>query len=95
MNSQWSEERRYPRTCAIKVPWLSPEDVIITVEKWFVAEGDPIEIDQDLMELKIDQEPFILPSPLDGTLQTLLVFPGDLVETGQELAIVILSPPSA
>ena len=95
MNTRHTNLRANPRVCEIKVPWLSPEEVSITVEKWLVAEGVVIEIDQDLVELKVNQEPFILPSPLDGILQTFLAFPGDPVEPGQELAVVILSPPLA
>lgn len=93
MNAQRNNGNFRPRTYEIKVPWLTPEDVIIKVEKWLAAEGDYIEIDQDLVELKVNGEQFILPSPLDGVLQEILAFPGDFVETGQELAIVILSPP--
>ncbi|HEY8464906.1 MAG TPA: biotin/lipoyl-containing protein [Bacillota bacterium] len=76
------------RQIEVKMPWLTPKEVEIQVVRWLVAPGDRVEIDQDILELTVDQEKFILPSPLDGVLLEVEVEPGDYLATDQVLAII-------
>ncbi len=77
-----------PRTVELKVPLLDGEESLLTIGKWIVTEGEYIEIDQDLVELISDNESFMLPSPIDGTLITIQAETEEKVEPGQVLAII-------
>lgn len=77
-----------PRIIEIKVPLLTGEDSPMTIRRWLVTAGDQVEIDQDLVELDTNGEPFLLPSPLDGKLIAIEAESGETVEPGQILALV-------
>lgn len=76
------------RQVEFKMPWLSPEVTTVIVSGWLVETGQPVEIDQDVLELKVDGEIFLLPAPLDGVLLSRDVEPGDYLEVGQILGII-------
>lgn len=80
--------RLKPRIVELKVPLLSGEEQLMTIRRWLVTVGTQVEIDQDLVELDIDGEPFLLPSPLDGKLIAIEAENGEKVEPGQILALV-------
>jgi dihydrolipoamide dehydrogenase len=81
-----------PKTIEIKMPWLAPlEEPDIRVLEWLMAPGATMEIDQDLLKLSVDDAEFILPAPVDGVLNTILVEPGEVVATDQVLAVVTLT----
>ncbi|NLY74426.1 MAG: hypothetical protein GX075_03900 [Firmicutes bacterium] len=77
-----------PRFVELKVPLLTGDETLMTVGEWLVTVGDPVEIDQDLVELIFDDETFRLPSPLDGVLVAIETETGLMVEPGQVLAIL-------
>jgi len=78
-----------PRIVEVKVPLLTGEESLMTIKRWLVAIGEPVEIDQDLVELDIDDtESFSLPSPLDGKLIAIQAEPDEIVEPGQVLALI-------
>jgi biotin carboxyl carrier protein len=77
-----------PRIVPITVPLLSGEQTVMTVNRWLVTVGQQVEIDQDLVELIINDEPFLLPSPLDGRLIAIETETEELVEPGQILALI-------
>jgi 2-oxoglutarate dehydrogenase E2 component (dihydrolipoamide succinyltransferase) len=77
-----------PRIIELKVPLLTGEETLITVGEWILKVGARVEIDQDLVELSSDDESFMLPSPIDGTLIAIEAESGDKVEPGQVLAII-------
>jgi pyruvate/2-oxoglutarate dehydrogenase complex dihydrolipoamide acyltransferase (E2) component len=72
----------------VKMPFLEADEAIAYFIKWLAAVGDQLEIDQDLAEFTVAGKPFILPSPLDGRLVEGLLEAGDIVEPGQEVAVV-------
>lgn len=72
----------------LKMPWLAPDVAKVTVSRWLVDVGHRVEIDQDIMELTVDGEIFLLPSPLDGVILSRAVGPGDYLDVGQVLAEV-------
>jgi biotin carboxyl carrier protein len=78
------------REVELKCPWLAAEELTAKVLRWLVAEQDRIEIDQDIMVMELDGEEFIMPSPMDGVLRSILAQPGDWIEPDQGLAIVEL-----
>ncbi len=71
---------------AIKMPLLGPVEFVTEVVAWLVPVGTIVEMDQDLLELTWDGEPFILPSPPDGQLCVIMVEPGEVIATDQVLA---------
>ena len=77
-----------PQTIELKVPLLTEEETLITIGEWISKVGERVEIDQDLVELSLDNESFMLPSPIDGTIITIEAESGDKVEPGQVLAII-------
>jgi 2-oxoglutarate dehydrogenase E2 component (dihydrolipoamide succinyltransferase) len=74
----------------IKMPWMAPDEPIIEVDAWLVEPGAKLEIDQDLVRLWVDGKEFVLPSPIDGILQEVLVEQGEIISTGQAMALVEL-----
>lgn len=80
-----------PKTIELKVPLLTGDETLFTVGEWVVGVGDLVEIDQDLVELTSENESFMLPSPIDGTLIAIEAESGDKVEPGQVLAIIELN----
>jgi pyruvate/2-oxoglutarate dehydrogenase complex dihydrolipoamide acyltransferase (E2) component len=70
------------------MPWMAPEDPVVEVDAWLVEPGAKIEIDQDLIRLWVDGEEFVLPSPVDGILRELRVDSGEIISSGQVLAVV-------
>jgi pyruvate/2-oxoglutarate dehydrogenase complex dihydrolipoamide acyltransferase (E2) component len=79
------------KTVEIKMPWLAPlEAPDIHVVEWLVTPGTSVQIDQDLLKLKVDGADFILPAPVDGVITEFLVEPNESVATDQVLAIVEL-----
>lgn len=72
------------------MPWLTPDEVDIKVIRWLAGPGSRVAVDQDLLELWVDGETFLLPSPLDGVLLEPQVEPGDYLVTDQKLAVIMI-----
>lgn len=64
------------------------EDGTAEVVRWLVTENEVVEIDQDIMVMLLNNKEFFLPSPVDGTISSFLVGPGDLIEPDQLLAVI-------
>lgn len=56
-----------------------------TVGEWHVKEGDTIKKDDDLVQIENDKSVEELPSPVDGTIDKILVQPDETAEVGQVL----------
>ncbi|HHZ19666.1 MAG TPA: hypothetical protein GX391_04000 [Firmicutes bacterium] len=69
----------------IRLPFIGPDADGCLLERWLIKPGDTIEIDQDIAELSVDGESFVLPSPLDGIVQELCAEPGEYVTLGETL----------
>lgn len=59
-----------------------------TVITWHKKEGDPVGLDETLLEIGTDKVDTEVPSPAAGTLQKILVAEGDTVDVGTLLAII-------
>jgi 2-oxoglutarate dehydrogenase complex dihydrolipoamide succinyltransferase (E2) component len=72
----------------IVVPPLGESVVEGTIVKWMVNEGDPVKIDDPLVEIMTDKINVEIPSPHNGTMKKHLVAPDTVVEIGAEIAIL-------
>lgn len=59
-----------------------------TVITWHKKEGDPVALDETLLEIGTDKVDTEVPSPAAGTLQKILVAEGDTVDVGTLLAVI-------
>jgi pyruvate dehydrogenase E2 component (dihydrolipoyllysine-residue acetyltransferase) len=69
----------------VKVPSLAENINSGTIVKIFVAEGDQVQKDQDIVELETEKAVAAIPSPVDGKVTKLHVKEGDEVQVGQVL----------
>jgi pyruvate/2-oxoglutarate dehydrogenase complex dihydrolipoamide acyltransferase (E2) component len=74
----------------LKCQWLALEETTAKVLRWLVMEGDRVEIDQDIMAMFLNGAEFVLPSPVDGMIKSILAEPGDLIEPDQVLAVFLV-----
>ena len=57
-----------------------------TILEWHVKVGDPIKLDETIVEISTDKVDLELPSPAGGTVSEILVAEGDTVTVGQVIA---------
>src|SRR5258705_164283 len=57
-----------------------------TILEWHVKVGDPIKLDETIVEISTDKVDLELPSPASGTVTEILVAGGDTVTVGQVIA---------
>ena len=57
-----------------------------TVLEWHVAEGDPVEEGQTMVEVSTDKVDAEVPAPSSGTVTKILVQPDETIEVGKALA---------
>jgi 2-oxoglutarate dehydrogenase E2 component (dihydrolipoamide succinyltransferase) len=72
----------------VNVPQLGESVVEATIAKWFKRVGDPIAVDEPLVELETDKVSIEVPAPVSGTLASLLVQVGETVAVGTTLAMI-------
>jgi multifunctional 2-oxoglutarate metabolism enzyme len=62
-----------------------------TILEWRVKVGDPIKLDDTIVEISTDKVDLELPSPASGTVSEILVAEGDTVTVGQVIARISIS----
>ena len=72
----------------ILVPALGESITEATVSKWLKKVGDPVEVDEPVVELETDKVNLEVPSPLSGILSEINSKDGDTVEVGAVLGSV-------
>lgn len=72
----------------ITLPKLGESIVEATVVQWFKKEGDPVGLDEALLEVSTDKINSEIPSPAAGVLKKILAGPDKLVKVGEPLAIL-------
>jgi pyruvate/2-oxoglutarate dehydrogenase complex dihydrolipoamide acyltransferase (E2) component len=72
----------------IKLPFLAEGVDEATVSFWHLSEGDPVETDDNLLEMTTSKAAFNVPSPVAGTLVEIIVSEGDVVKVGDVLCII-------
>lgn len=67
----------------IRVPEIGENIDSGDVVKVLVAKGDPVDIDQPILELETDKAVVEIPSPVSGLVSELMVQEGDTIQVGQ------------
>src|SRR4051794_11654628 len=72
-------------TVQVTMPAMGESVTEGTVLEWHKSEGDPVDLDEVLVEISTDKVDAEVPSPAAGTVVKVLVAEGDTVEVGQLL----------
>jgi 2-oxoglutarate dehydrogenase E2 component (dihydrolipoamide succinyltransferase) len=72
----------------IRVPTLGESVTEATIGKWFKKPGDPVAVDEPLVELETDKVTIEVPAPAAGTLGEIAAKDGDTVAVGALLGEV-------
>jgi len=75
-------------TVEIKVPAMGESVTEATISKWFKKEGDAVKRDEPLLELETDKVTVEVPSPADGTIESISAQAGATVTVGALLGAV-------
>ena len=73
----------------IKVPALGELVTEATVGQWFKQPGDPVAVDEPLVELETDKVTIEVPSPAAGVLAAIKVPQGTTVAVGSVLGAIV------
>ncbi len=73
---------------AITMPELGESVTEGTVTRWLKAVGDPVEVDEPLLEVSTDKVDTEIPSPIAGTLLEITAGEDETVEVGGQLALI-------
>ncbi|MGH3840392.1 MAG: 2-oxoglutarate dehydrogenase, E2 component, dihydrolipoamide succinyltransferase [Pseudonocardiaceae bacterium] len=73
---------------SVAMPALGESVTEGTVTRWLKQEGDPVEVDEPLVEVSTDKVDTEIPSPAAGVLQRIVVPEDETVEVGAELAVI-------
>src|SRR3954462_7162686 len=74
--------RNYRTMADIRVPTLGESVTEATIGKWFKKPGDPVAVDEPLVELETDKVTIEVPAPAAGTLAEISAKDGDTVAVG-------------
>src|SRR5262252_4150929 len=72
----------------IKVPAMGESVTEATVARWFKKEGDAVKRDEPLLELETDKVTVEVPSPADGSIESISVEEGATVQVGAVLGAI-------
>src|SRR5262245_5099542 len=75
-------------TANIVVPALGESVTEATVAKWMKSLGDPVQVDEPLLELETDKVTLEVFAPAAGTLSEIRVDAGSTVEVGAVLSVI-------
>src|SRR3954453_22068615 len=72
----------------IRVPTLGESVTEATIGKWFKRPGDPVAVDEPLVELETDKVTIEVPAPAAGTLAEISAKDGETVAVGALLGAI-------
>jgi 2-oxoglutarate dehydrogenase E2 component (dihydrolipoamide succinyltransferase) len=72
----------------IKVPALGESVSEATIARWFKKPGDPVTMDEPLVELETDKVTIEVPAPVGGVLETIAAQSGETVKVGAVLGAI-------
>ncbi|TML02254.1 MAG: multifunctional oxoglutarate decarboxylase/oxoglutarate dehydrogenase thiamine pyrophosphate-binding subunit/dihydrolipoyllysine-residue succinyltransferase subunit, partial [Actinobacteria bacterium] len=78
-------------TVQVTMPAMGESVTEGTVLEWHKKEGDPVDLDEVLVEISTDKVDAEVPAPTAGTVVKVLVGEGDTVEVGQPLCEIASS----
>lgn len=73
----------------IVLPKLGESIHSATVVQWFKKIGDPVQLDEPLLEVSTDKVNSEIPSPVAGILQEICAMPEQELQVGERLAVVL------
>ncbi len=76
-------------TTDIQVPSLGESVTEATIARWYKKIGDPVTVDEPLLELETDKVTLEVPAPATGQLSDIKVNDGDTVEVGAVLGSIV------
>src|SRR5438477_10856417 len=79
----------------IRVPTLGESVTEATIGRWFKKAGDPVAVDEPLVELETDKVTIEVPAPSAGTLGEIAAKDGDTVAVGALLGMINDGPAGA
>lgn len=71
-----------------KLPDIGEGVVEGEIVKWLVQVGDPIDVDQPMVEVMTDKTTVVIPSPKKGTVRELRGAEGDIAEVGSVIVVI-------
>ncbi|HEY7766229.1 MAG TPA: 2-oxoglutarate dehydrogenase complex dihydrolipoyllysine-residue succinyltransferase [Aestuariivirgaceae bacterium] len=72
----------------IKVPALGESVTEATIARWFKKTGEPVKMDEPLVELETDKVTIEVPSPAGGVLESIAAQSGQTVKVGTVLGAI-------
>jgi len=72
----------------IKVPALGESVSEATIARWFKKPGEPVKVDEPLVELETDKVTIEVPSPSGGVLESISAQSGETVKVGAVLGAI-------
>src|SRR6185436_15311920 len=72
----------------IRVPTLGESVTEATIGRWFKKAGEPVKVDEPLVELETDKVTIEVPAPSGGVLSEIVAKEGDTVAVGALLGQV-------
>ncbi|MFB6109840.1 MAG: dihydrolipoamide acetyltransferase family protein, partial [Halodesulfurarchaeum sp.] len=63
------------------------------IVEWYVKEGAEIDEDAPFVDVETDKAVVEIPSPVQGTVEELVAEPGDVVEVGEVIAVLLTENP--
>ena len=76
-------------TTDIQVPSLGESVTEATIARWYKKIGDPVTVDEPLLELETDKVTLEVPAPATGQLTDIKVNDGETVEVGAVLGSIV------
>jgi 2-oxoglutarate dehydrogenase E2 component (dihydrolipoamide succinyltransferase) len=87
-NPAMTKEIRGSTMAEIRVPTLGESVTEATIGKWFKKPGDPVAVDEPVVELETDKVTIEVPAPAAGTLGDIAAKDGDTVAVGALLGSI-------
>src|SRR3954465_675031 len=75
-------------TIEIKVPAMGESVTEATISKWFKKKGEAVKRDEPLLELETDKVTVEVPSPADGSIESITAQAGSTVAVGALLGAI-------
>jgi len=75
-------------TIEVLLPAMGEGIVDATITRWLVSEGQPVDIDQSLVEIATDKVDSEIPSPVTGIVKQLLFKEGEVPRVGQVILTI-------
>ncbi|MGB5023730.1 MAG: biotin/lipoyl-containing protein, partial [Saprospiraceae bacterium] len=70
------------------MPKMGESIMEATILKWLKKPGDPVELDETILEIATDKVDSEIPSPAKGILSQLLFKENDVVAIGKVIAVI-------